>query len=384
MMWYFLLIPLLIYVGLVIWFIKGWARLENRNLKFENGLAFDKRKLSNTKVNLIIPCRNESQNILRILKAIDQQKFDFRNLELILVDDHSTDKTAEEISNFKFQISDFKLQVLQLSETEFGKKTAIKKAIEISKGELIVCTDADCEFGVDWLSAMTSAFNSPEIKMVTGPVMFFERPGFWNQLMQLEFLSLIGIGAASVKNGHPNMCNGANIAYRKSAFNSVNGFDGNEHIPSGDDEFLMHKIHDKFKGGVQFVKNHEAIVYTQPPHSLNEFVNQRIRWGSKAGHYKNFKSKLLPAFMYLFNLILFFTPLLYFMGMPWELIAILWLGKLSIEIVFFATILPFFRSSKILDLVIPAQIFHVVYISVIGVLSVIVPYSWKQRKSSKI
>jgi biofilm PGA synthesis N-glycosyltransferase PgaC len=370
MMWYFLLIPLLIYVGLVIWFIKGWAGIRELGIRNQElGIM----------VSVIIPCRNEANTIETILKAIDQQKFDFNNLEVIVVDDHSMDDTLGVIRNLESGIGNFKPLVVKLSENEVGKKAAIKKAIEISSGEIIVCTDADCEFGVDWLNSMTSAFHTPEIQMVTGPVMFFERPGFWNQLMQLEFLSLIGIGAASVQNGHPNMCNGANIAYRKSAFNSVNGFEGNEHIPSGDDEFLMHKIHDKFKGGVQFVKNHEAIVYTQPPHSLSEFVNQRIRWGSKAGHYINFKSKLLPAFMYLFNVVLFFTPLLYFMGMPWELIAILWLGKLSIEIVFFATILPFFRSSKILDLVIPAQIFHVVYISVIGVLSVFVSYKWKGR-----
>lgn len=371
MSWYLLIIPLMVYVSLVIWFIKGWANIE-RDETLPSSVV-------QKTVSLIIPCRNESANIIRILEAIDQQNFDFKNLEVIVVDDHSTDKTLEEITNYELGITNFKPIVFQLSETEFGKKAAINKAIEISKGELIVCTDADCEFGKEWLNAMTSAFLSSEIQMVTGPVMFFERPGFWNQLMQLEFLSLIGIGAASVKNGHPNMCNGANIAYRKSAFYEVNGFDGNEHIPSGDDEFLMHKIHDKFKGGIQFVKKHEAIVSTEPPQSFGQFVNQRIRWGSKAGHYKSFKSKLLPAFMYLFNALLFFTPLLYFVGMPWTLIATLWLGKLSIEIVFFATILPFFRTSKILDLVIPAQVFHVVYITIIGVLSVIKSYTWKGR-----
>ncbi len=369
-MWYLVLIPLLVYVCLVIWFIKGWAGIREFRIKNQElGIM----------VSVIIPCRNEANTIETILKAIDQQKFDFKNLEVIIVEDHSTDDTLGVIRNYELGVRNFKPVVLELFENEFGKKAAIKKAIKISKGELIVCTDADCEFGINWLSAMTSAFHLPEIKMVTGPVMFFERPGFWNQLMQLEFLSLIGIGAASVQNGHPNMCNGANIAYRKSAFYEVNGFEGNEHIPSGDDEFLMHEIHEKFKGGVQFVKNHDAIVYTEPPHSLSEFVNQRIRWGSKAGHYKNFKSKLLPAFMYLFNVMLFLTPFFYFVGMPWTLIAILWFGKLGIEIVFFATILPFFRSSKILDLVIPAQIFHLVYISVIGVLSVVKIYTWKGR-----
>ena len=370
MIWYLVLIPLLVYVCLVIWFIKGWVGIRELGIRNQElGIM----------VSVIIPCRNEANTIQTILKSLDQQKFDFKNLEVIIVDDHSTDDTLGVITNYELRIRNFKPLVVKLSENEFGKKSAINKALKNTIGELIVCTDADCEFGVDWLSIMTSAFHSSEIKMVTGPIMFFERPGFWNQMMQLEFLSLIGIGAASVQNSHPNMCNGANIAYRKSAFYEVNGFEGNEHIPSGDDEFLMHKIYDKFHGGVQFVKNHEAIVYTEPPQNFNEFVNQRIRWGSKAGHYKSFKSKLLPAFMYLFNVMLFLTPVFYFVGMSWTLIATLWLAKLSIEIAFFASILPFFRSSKILDLVIPAQIFHVVYISVIGVLSVVKNYNWKGR-----
>ncbi|MFM9944840.1 MAG: glycosyltransferase [Bacteroidia bacterium] len=372
MIWYLVLIPLFIYVGLVLWFVKGWVGIKELGIRNQE---------SGIMVSVIIPCRNEAENIETILRAIDQQNFDFKKLEVIVVDDHSTDTTSEEISNFKFLFSNFNPIDISLSENEHGKKAAIKKAIEISKGEIIVCTDADCEFEKNWLVSMTSVFYSEKIKMATGPVMFHEQKGFWNQLMQLEFLSLIGIGAASVQNGFPNMCNGANIAYRKSAFYEVNGFDGNEHIPSGDDEFLMHKIYKKFIGGIQFVKNQEAIVYTQSPQSFNNFVNQRIRWGSKTGHYKNIKSKLLPAFMYLFNLVLFFTPLFYFIGMPWTLIAALWLGKLSIEIVFFASILPFFRSSKILDLVIPAQVFHVMYITLIGVLSVFASYKWKGRRT---
>ena len=375
-MWYLVFIPLFIYIGLVLWFVKGWIGLGNRKLENWN------LKIDEIKVSLIVPCRNEAENIQAILKAIDQQKFDFYNLEVIVVDDHSIDNTLAEISNFQFPISNFQPVIIELSENQFGKKAAIKKAIDIAKGEIIVCTDADCDMGNDWLNAMTSAFISPTVQMTTGPVMFHERKGFWNQLIQMEFLSLIGIGAASVKNGVPNMCNGANIAYRKSAFLEVNGFEGNEHIPSGDDEFLMHKIHKKYKGGIQFIKNHEAIVYTQAPQSFNEFVNQRIRWGSKAGHYKSLNSKLLPGFMFLFNALLFCTPVLFFMGMPWTLIAALWLSKLGVEIVFFSTILPFFRSSKILDLVIPAQVFHVIYITLIGILSVFASYRWKGRNPS--
>jgi len=364
---YLFLIPLCIYLLLVVWFIRGWLNLKET--------IFNETKF---KVSIIIPCRNESTNIIRLLEAIDSQKTEFLNLEVIIIDDHSSDDTLIICKAFKGR--NFNPIILQLEHNEQGKKSAISAAISLSKGEIIVCTDADCVFGNQWLTYMLSPFNNPKITMAIGPVMFFDNGGFWNQLMQMEFLSLIAIGASSVQNGYPNMCNGANIAYRKLAFYEVNGFKGNEHIASGDDEFLMHKINHKFPQSIQFVKHNEAIVNTEAPKSFSQFIHQRIRWGSKAAHYQNFTSILLPAFMFGFNLLLFLTPILFFLGLSWPIIAILWLIKLSIEIVFFSVILPFFRSSKVLDLVIPAQIFHVVYITLIGLLSLAVPYSWKGRK----
>jgi len=367
-MWFLFFIPLFIYVCLVIWFVKGWASLSSIP-----------RHESAVRTTILIPCRNESENISKILESIAHQNFDFSILEVIVIDDHSQDDTYQ--TALEFKSDKFKPFFIKLKEDERGKKVAINAGISSSQGEIIVCTDADCLFGNLWLSTITAPFNAPEVQLVSGPVMFQERKGIWNELMQLEFISLIAIGAASIQNRHPNMCNGANIAYRKSAFYEVGGFKDNAHLPSGDDEFLMHKINKRFAGSVRFIKNSEAMVFTEPPNSLSQFVNQRIRWGSKTGYYKGLKAKLIPGFMFLFSLILFLTPLFYVLGMPWSIIATLWLVKLGVEVLFFSAVLPFFRSSKLLDMVIVAQVFHVTYIALIGIMSVAIPYHWKGRKN---
>ncbi len=375
------LLVLSIYWLFVFWLCTGWVNLSGNSNRASKEQELKLSGVNSTIglgfISVVIAFRNESKHLLRILNAIDEQNFDKSKLEIIFVDDHSTDDSFKIIKEYSSK--SFRPIILQANAQEQGKKASLKKAIEIAKGDIIVCTDADCCMGENWLKEMIGGFSSSKIKMVCGAVMFFERKGFWYQIMQLEFLSLIATGASSLQNGFPNMCNGANIAYRKSVFSEVYGFDGNEHIPSGDDEFLMHKIHDKYKGGVRFLKNNEAIVYTEPPQSISEFVNQRIRWGSKAGHYKRFKFKILPMFIFVLNLLLISTPVLGILGMHWTWIAILWIGKLGADLVFFALILPFFKQSKLLEIIIPAQLFHVVYISVIGVLSVFVSYKWKGR-----
>ena len=81
------------------------------------------------------------------------------------------------------------------------------------------------------------------------------------------------------------MCNGANLAYERKLFYEVDGFAGIDHIASGDDMLLMHKIAKKYPGKIYYLKSVDAIVSTHPMQSWKQFFNQRIRWASKATHY---------------------------------------------------------------------------------------------------
>src|SRR5690606_17909477 len=162
-----------------------------------------------------------------------------------------------------------------------GKKAAIRTGLDYAKGDLIVTTDADCQMGANWLAVIEEFYHSQKLKMVIGPVALHAGDALFSQMQSIEFASLIGSGAASFKLGIPSMCNGANLAYSKEVFFEVNGFEDTMHLASGDDEFLMHKVVEKYPEKVSFLKNKEAVVKTNSMPDLNSFFNQRIRWASK-------------------------------------------------------------------------------------------------------
>src|SRR5690606_26866381 len=122
------------------------------------------------------------------------------------------------------------------------KKAAIETGIELAQGTWIACTDGDCRLSPLWLHSFSQMIYDRQPKFISGPVLYHPVQTLWQQVQALEFSALIGMGAASIGLQNPTMCNGANLAYEKDAFLLVNGFAGNEQVPSGDDEFLLHKI----------------------------------------------------------------------------------------------------------------------------------------------
>ena len=98
-------------------------------------------------------------------------------------------------------------------------------------------------------------------------------------------MTLQGITGASVYKKFHSMCNGANLAYEKKAFNDAGGFEGIDNIASGDDMLLMHKIQKIYPDRIKYLKSADVVVQTQPQETLKDFMNQRIRWASKADKY---------------------------------------------------------------------------------------------------
>ena len=371
-MLYLVIIVLFVYYFYFLGFILGWIKTQyyvRENIK------------TNDKISIIIPCRNEELNILEIAECLKYQILLFLEVEVIFINDHSTDFTNHKLQEASkiLKTVNIKSKIIELDYEELGKKTAITKAISEANGEIIICTDADCRMGKKWLITLVSAFNKSDTYMVSAPVMYNDKKGIVNRFLQLDFISLIGIGAASIKNNNPTMCNGANIAYRKSVFNEVNGFLGNEHIPSGDDEFLMQKIYNKHKNGIIFLKNHDALVFTNAPQTISEFINQRLRWASKAGHYSNILTKILPYLIFIIYFLIFATIIEFAFFSNFRNFIVLFSGKLIIDFVFFCIILKFFKRLKLLYYLIPAQIFHIIYIILVGILSVYGKYKWKGR-----
>ena len=187
------------------------------------------------------------------------------------------------------------------------------------------------------------------------------------------------------------MCNGANLAYTKKAFEEVGGFAGIDNIASGDDMLLMHKIYKQWPQKVMFLKSKDAIVYTAPVNSIKEFFNQRIRWASKADKYADKRIFVVLVLVYLINVVLLFLPILTIFN-PEKLSIInyqfsiinLWLLllliKTTVELIFLYPVAKFFGKQSMLLMFPLMQPFHIIYTVIAGWLGKFGSYSWKERK----
>lgn len=194
-------------------------------------------------------------------------------------------------------------------------------------------------------------------------------------------MSLQGITGASVfKNIHA-MCNGANLAYRRDVFFEVGGFEGIDDLATGDDMLLMHKIQKRYRKEIMFLKSRDVIVKTQTADTLKDFMNQRIRWASKADRYTDRKITGVLLLVYLLNVWLLILAVISFFNLNvLYLFVISGLIKTIIELIFLFPVAGFFNRQKYLWCFLPAQPFHILYTVIAGWLGKFGSYQWKGRK----
>jgi cellulose synthase/poly-beta-1,6-N-acetylglucosamine synthase-like glycosyltransferase len=200
----------------VTFFIKGWTNLKQPLVK-TTGLT--------TKATVMIAARNEGERIHLTIEDILAQDYPKHLTEIIIVDDHSTDNTSDIIRRY----ADQGVKLLQLNEAKplnSYKKKAIARAINLSTGDFMVATDADCRMGPKWLSSIIGYYEANDVVMISSPVNFFEEKSLFENMQTLEFSFLIGIGASFIGHKRASTCNGANFAYRKDTFYEVGGFSG--------------------------------------------------------------------------------------------------------------------------------------------------------------
>ena len=376
----------LLYAVLIIYYRGGWMSLE------ENAIDTAVFKLS-TPISVIIPARNEAHNIKACLESLAKQTYPDQLFEVLVIDDHSSDRTEDIVRSFTAK----SIKLIALKEhVEEGKINSYKKkAIEIgiqqSNGKLIVTTDADCLVPPTWLATIASFYEKYQPAFIAAPVAINCRFNFLEIFQALDFMTLQGITGASVHKKLHSMCNGANLAYERTAFYEVNGFKGIDSIASGDDMLLMHKIYKRYPERVQFLKSKDAIVHTAAQKSLAAFFNQRIRWASKADKYED--RRILPVLflVYLFNVMLLALPVIsLFSNIQYSIFNIqcslievwilLLLLKTITELFFLFPVVWFFNKRSLLWLFPVMQPFHIVYTVIAGWLGKFGSYKWKERK----
>lgn len=375
----------LMYCIMVLYFFAGWVSTKKFTHQ-DNASAFSQS------VSIVIPVRNEEKNIAACLQSLFTQDYPKHFYEIIVVDDYSTDDTRKITRETQFpalRLFDLQQYLGNRGEKKPNKKEALSIGIKNAQGDLIVTTDGDTVRGEKWLSTMVSFYTQNDFKLLTAPVLAAPAYTPLQLLQQLDLISLMGITAATINTGKPTMCSGANLMYAKETFHEMEGFKGNNDVPSGDDIFLMQKIHSKYPSGIGFVKSFDATVFTKPEAGLFSFIAQRIRWVSKSSRYATWWVRLMLTFAYLFNAtvlaVCIWRGLEFAHTQNIEVLfpAFILLGsKLFIDLFFNIPLLFFFKKLWLL-LVFPAiETLHIVYIIFIGLLGLSGRYRWRGRKVS--
>jgi cellulose synthase/poly-beta-1,6-N-acetylglucosamine synthase-like glycosyltransferase len=367
----------LAYVFLIGAFCLGWKNTE----------TLKKRISKNVHVAVILPARNEEDNIEECLNAIFNQTYPGSNFELIVINDNSTDKTADIIEKYSSQKPNIRLLNLADYFLE-GKKNAITIAIDNTNAELIITTDADCTMGPDWLQSIVSFYDQTNAEMIVAPIAFKDEDGFFQKMQSLEMIALMGSTAGALSFGKAIMCNGANLAYTKKVFKELKGFEGIEEKPTGDDVLLMYKVNYKHKNAVKFLKNEESIVYTKAKRTLSDFIQQRKRWVSKDMKMLNHETIWVSIVVYLFNIMILlvcsltsFASIKSVIYLPFLEISLILLGiKCVIDFLLLFLAASFFKKKILLSLFIPEQLIYIIYVVVIGFPGNKKSFSWKGRK----
>ena len=337
-----------------------------------------------TFISVLIPARNEEDNIIMCLNSILKGSYPQNLYEIIVIDDHSEDATIERVAglnNAHIKLIELKNHI-KLADNQPFKKRAIEAAISQAVGNLIVTTDADCIAPMDWLHLLASFYEKTGKRFIAAPVNFHAELSAFERFQSLDYVGMMGITGAGVEGRFTHMCNGANLAYDKKLFYEVDGFHGIDHVASGDDMLLMQKIARSHPETLGFLKNPAATILTKAKPTIGDFLSQRLRWASKSSSYTEFFTvfQLAMVFFFCCNILLSLCLSIFYDNTIFIIFLFSFIGKTISDYFFLRIMAGFFNRRDLMRPFLPPQYLHVLYIIVVGFLSNFKKrYNWKGR-----
>ncbi len=229
-----------------------------------------KRKIPNSpKVSLIFPAYNEEK---LISKTIEQGlKQDYKGeIELIIIDDGSNDKTFEISQEFAKQHPN-NIKVYKHKKNS-GKPAALNTGFQKASGEISVFSDSDSHLYPDLVSKMMPHFDDPKVGVVAGMIVIDNEINLLTKLQQIEYLynqEIIRFCQAVHKG--VLICPGAATAVRTKIAREI---PSTERTVTEDSDFTFEVA----KAGWKVTQEPEAISMTEAPEDWKELINQRKRW----------------------------------------------------------------------------------------------------------
>lgn len=331
-----------------------------------------------TSISIVIAARNEAKNIKTCLTSILNCDYPSDLLEIIVIDDASTDDT---LLQAKSVVSD-NINVVH-SDNNIGKKGALALGINFSsKGSLIITTDADCQANTQWLRSISSFYENSGARLIAAPIQYDIDRSVIQRFQYIDGINNMAVTANGIKNKSYFMANGANLAYEKSLFIELNGFEGSEQSASGDDMHMIQSAAKLDPSSVRFLKSKDAIVYTQSETNLGDLINQRKRWATKTKSYSDKRIMKIQGYVFFFTLLLLTNLFMSLFGAGFSFFGFLFgtFIKLSIDYMYLAKLQEYFKSKDALKSFLPASFIFSVYILLAGWWALFPSsYKWKER-----
>ncbi|MFQ6616253.1 MAG: glycosyltransferase [Fidelibacterota bacterium] len=365
----------LVYLAVLVWLRNGLNTLPGKN---------HPRPAQAPEVSIIVAARNEEKTIGTLLRDAVNQDYPGDRVEIIVVNDRSTDGTGDIVDRFSKTHPSVTQVVPGPPPPSWSyKKWALTEGVARSKGEILLFTDADCRLNKEWISTTVAPFRDPRIGMVAGPSPLEKDGGLWDRMLLLDSLGQDALAAGGLGRGLSITASGRNLAIRRKVFDQMEGYSHIETFPSGDDDLMMHKVS---SGGwkLTFCLTPAAEVKSPPPPDLLTFVRQRLRFASKGKDYfvlpfvrSKFRGALILIFLVnvsvLGGQIQFLTTLQSVWMLPWFV-------KMLADGILLTRYLSFLERPFYPGVFLMTELWHSAYVTFFGVLGSFLTVSWKGRK----
>ena len=363
----FFFVLLLCYSGILLWLVYGYLRTPHLTVV---------QKRNQTAVTIIICARNEEKTISHCLSSLLKQDYAPGNIQLILINDASTDSTVLKAESI-LKTSGINYRIITNAEQK-GKKASITYAMQQATHELIVLRDADTfTHSGKWLQSVSDCYAESSADLIIAPVAIADSFGLFWALQAIENNVLAVAACGSTWYNKSFLCSGANLIFTKAVFEKTNGYTSHSHIASGDDIFFLEDVK-KLRGSkILYLKSWEAIVYTYPCFSFSDLIRQKTRWASKFKLNKNKLNLALSLLAFSVNFAWLFCFVFVNDPVYREALLLFVLFKLFIDILLLFLASGFIKNKNILWFALPVGFIYPIYACVVGIASVFVKPRWK-------
>ena len=329
-------------------------------------------------VSVIVAAHNEEQNIGKCIKHLVSQTYKPELLEIILVNDRSTDSTEKIISDWARRYPLIRKIDIKYPAKNIGpKKNALAHGIAAATGDILFFTDADCRPPDRWIEKTMPHFEN-KVGLVAGfaPLAGHEN-NLFHRIIELDTVITAGVAAAGITKQKPITCNGRNLAYRKKVYDQVQGFATISRPLAGDDDLFLHLVATRTNWECRYSWSSETFVGSSAPRTLKNYFAQRRRHISTSMYYP-LNTKLGYAVYHAGNIIIFFF--LFYSIASGSFIAsasFVFLVKCVIDFLFIKKTTTTFSKQHLLKYFLFWEFFTVLSNALIGPLGFLRKVTWK-------